>query len=88
MAVETQRGSGGTLAFVMIFFFKCGPGHAGGPVARRILALEPCWNHAGTIVEPCWNRLQFCWNRGLLTVWRYVFLYILHVWDPDRLVPI
>ena len=52
MAVETQRGSGGTRAFVMIFFFKCGPRHARGPVARRILALEPCWNHAGRMVEP------------------------------------
>ena len=54
-----QRLSGGTLDFVKVFFFKCGPGHAKGAGGKALsgwirggTVVEPSWIHNGTVVEP------------------------------------
>ena len=60
MAVEPQRVSGGTFDFVMVFFFKCGPGHAkeagGKTLSGTGTVLESCWIRGGTVVELRWIR--------------------------------
>ena len=99
LAVEPQRGSAGTLDFVVVFFFKCGPGHAkeagGKTLSGTGTVLEPWWNHGGTMVEPWWIRsgtvvepptilVEPGFSDGLALC---VFTHFA-VWDPDRLPPI
>ena len=58
VAVEPQRAFDGTLDFVMVFFFKRGPGPAKGAGVKTLsgtgAVLEPWWIRGGTMVEPWW----------------------------------
>ena len=69
MAVAPQRGTGGTLAFVMVFFFKmwswARKGGGGKTHSGIGTVLEPCWIHSGTVLEPPTILLEPAFRDGL-----------------------
>ena len=57
-----RRLSGGTFDFVVVFFFKCGPGHAKGAGGKALsgtaTVLEPYWIHYKSPLAPWLQELN------------------------------